>query len=106
MDGTRFGELPRAMADLRAAREEERAAREAVVSAVAAYRSPAVHAALATMPLEALKEATTGSLRLGPLAAAGFTSVRSVLDRQRELRQLPGIGSGFRDTIVAAAGAL
>ncbi|WP_322938086.1 DEAD/DEAH box helicase [Nocardioides bizhenqiangii] len=103
LDATRFGELPRAMADLRAAAEEERSARDAVVRAVAAYRSPAVHAALARMPLETLKEATTGSLRLTPLLTAGITSVQEVLDRRRELHLLPGIGSGFRDNLVAAA---
>ena len=36
LDGTRFGELPRAMADLRAATGAEAAARDAVVAAVAA----------------------------------------------------------------------
>ena len=55
------------------------------------------------MPLETLKEATTDPLRLAPLATAGITTVQSVLDRQRELRQLPGIGSGFRDSLVGAA---
>lgn len=106
LDGTRFGELPRAMADLRAATDEERVAREAVVSAVADYRAPAVQAALAAMPLETLKEATTGTLRLGPLVAAGITTVQAVLDRRRELRQLPGIGSGYSANLVEAASTL
>ncbi len=103
LDGTRFGELPRAMADLRAATGAEAGSRNAVVTAVAAMRAPAVRSALEAMPLETLKEATTGTLRLAPLAAAGITTVQSVLDRRRELLQLPGIGSGFRDNLVAAA---
>jgi len=103
LDGTRFGELPRAMADLSTATAEESGARAAVVDAVAAYRAPAVRAALEEMPLETLKEATTEALRLGPLAEAGNTSVQSVLDRRSELRQLPGIGAGFRDNLVGAA---
>jgi hypothetical protein len=103
LDGTRFGELPRAMADLRAATGAEAGSRAAVVTAVAAMRAPAVRSALEAMPLETLKEATTGTLRLAPLAAAGITTVQWVLDRRRELLQLPGIGSRLRDNLVAAA---
>ncbi|RHW27673.1 DEAD/DEAH box helicase [Nocardioides immobilis] len=100
---TAFGELPRSMADLRGAVEAERSAREAVLDAVADFRAPTVNAALGTMPLETLKEVTTGSLRLGPLDAAGITSVQAVLDRKRELRQLHGIGSGSYGHLVDAA---
>ncbi len=103
VDATQFGELPRAMADLRAATAEESDSRAGVVDAVAAMRAPAVRAALDAMPLETLKEATTDALRLEPLTAAGITTVQSVLDRRRDLRQLPGIGSGFRDNLVEAA---
>jgi len=103
LDGTWFGELPRAMADLRTAAEEERPARDAVVNAVAAYRASAVNAALASMPLETLRDVTTGTLRFGPLVAAGITTVRAVLDRKAELSLLPGIGSALRANLVDAA---
>ena len=98
LDGTRFGELPRAMADLRDATGEEAGTRDAAVAAVAAMRAPAVRSALAAMPLETLKEATTDTLRLraagdrghhdrpvgaGPTARAAPTAG----DRQRLPRQ-------------------
>ncbi len=106
LDGSHFGELPRAIADLRAATTEEGAAREAVLRAVAAFRAPGVRAALEVMPIETLKEASTDLLRFPPLAGAGITTVQSVLDRRRELSQLPGIGPGIRDNLVVAAATL
>ena len=91
----------RAMADLRAATGVEAGSRNAVVTAVAAMRAPAVRSALEAMPLETLKEATTGTLRLGrwPLRASrrssrcwtGGASCPGSGDRQRLPRQ-PGRG--------------
>ncbi|WP_183093259.1 DEAD/DEAH box helicase [Nocardioides stalactiti] len=103
LDPVRFGELPRAIAELRAAVEAERPARDLVHRAVDEYRAPAVRAALSAMPLATLKEATTESLRLAPLAAAGIMSVQAVLDRRHDLARLAGIGTTYRTHLLDAA---
>lgn len=103
LDGAWFGELPRAVADLRAAAAEEAPARAALDEAVAGYRAPAVRAALSAMPLDALADVTTALLQLAPLRRAGITAVQAVLDRRAELTSLPGIGNVFRDNLVGAA---
>lgn len=103
LDATRFGELPRSLTDLRQATADEAPARAALQQAVAAYRAPAVRAALEEMPLDALTEVTNATLPLRPLRAAGIVTVQAVLDRRRELTRLPGIGAAFRDNLVGAA---
>ncbi|WP_195210519.1 DEAD/DEAH box helicase [Actinomarinicola tropica] len=63
-----------------------------------------VHAQLAQMPIDALKEATDGRLRLGPLEDAGIATVAQVRQAgPRQLEAIPGVGPKTSVQLVAAA---
>src|SRR6266545_1423523 len=59
---------------------------------------------LAAIPVERMKDSTAGRVRLGPLAAAGFTTVLDVLDAPEwALLAVPGVGQQTVTQIYGAA---
>ena len=66
-------------------------------------RSSDVRNVLMEMPVERLRDATRDRLRIGPLTAAGITTVQAVLDGGVRLEHLPGIGSTTATRIRGAA---
>lgn len=78
--------------------------RQAVRTAFTALRREMVRRDLAAIPVERLKDSTAGRLRLGPLAAAGFTTVLDVLDApERALLAVPGVGQQTVTQLYGAA---
>ncbi|WP_327288959.1 DEAD/DEAH box helicase [Streptomyces sp. NBC_01198] len=74
-----------------------RAALAPIVDELAAHE-------LESIPAARLKDVTQGRLRLGAIEAAGYRSVRQVLDAGRYgLRQIPGVGARTADQAYAAA---
>ncbi|WUH91210.1 DEAD/DEAH box helicase [Streptomyces sp. NBC_00433] len=97
-DGERLLGAARALlADHERAVAGVRAALGPIVAELAAHE-------LESIPAARLKDVTQGRLRLGAIEAAGFRSVRQVLDAGRYgLRQIPGVGPQTADQAYAAA---
>ncbi|WP_199487641.1 DEAD/DEAH box helicase [Actinomadura spongiicola] len=87
-----LADLPASIRTIEKVFEEEAAFRDAATSAAQAVRSSEVRRMLADMPVERLKEATRGRLRIGPLTDAGLATVQAVLDYGNRLDYLPGVG--------------
>ncbi|MFE3198053.1 DEAD/DEAH box helicase [Embleya sp. NPDC059237] len=83
---------------------DQAGALDAVRSALSPLRAELVAAALARIPIDQLREATDGRLRLGALEAAGFATVGAVYDAPPyRLRQVPGVGEQTAAQAVGAA---
>lgn len=77
--------------------------RQAVEGAFARVRSAAVREHLANVPIERLREATSGGLRLGAIGQR-YSSVVELLDlRPAHLEQIPGVGPTTASQAIAAA---
>jgi len=84
--------------------EAEGAARASVQSAFAALRSEMVRRALAAIPLERLKDSTSGRLRLGALTSHGYRTVLDVLGASHSaLLVVQGVGQQTATQILGAA---
>lgn len=84
----------------KAAEKRRAAARKAFVNA----RSELVQHQLDTMPLGRIREITEGRLRLGPIEAAGYTTVNAAAAAGRaRLQQIPGVGPRTAVQVIAAA---
>ncbi len=80
------------------------ARKAAVLDCFDSVREELVRAHLATLPVERLRQATEGRLRLGTLRDAGYRSAADVVDATPgELFLLPGIGEQTATQTVAAA---
>ncbi|BBH17199.1 hypothetical protein Back2_14860 [Nocardioides baekrokdamisoli] len=77
--------------------------RNAVASAATATRQAEARKLVSEMPIERLKDATNGQLRLGALQGAGIRNVQQVIDRGSQILYLPGIGQTTGTRMVAAA---
>src|SRR3546814_9575710 len=55
------------------------------------------------MPVERLKDATNGQLRISALNAAGIKPVHQVLDESGRVLSLPGVGETTGNRMVGAA---
>ncbi len=87
------------------AHESETRCSQAVTSAFEAARTAMVSRSLAEMPIETLREAADGRLRLGALRKAGYRSVGSVARARAEtLESVDGVGGQTARQAVAAAG--
>lgn len=62
-----------------------------VASAYEAIRDRMVARRLAEVPVTAIREASTDTVRIAPLERAGITTVQAVLDRGVSLAHLPGV---------------
>lgn len=69
----------------------------------ASIRDRDVKESLKEMPLESLRAATGGRVRLGVLDKAGFQSVQDVLKRSSEVYNVAGVGGPSARQIVGAA---
>ncbi|MER6345732.1 DEAD/DEAH box helicase [Streptomyces sp. NPDC001595] len=87
--------------DLALHRESE--FRRAVDTAGNAVRQGEVRKLVAEMPVERLKDATSGQLRITALVDAGIRNVQQVLDQQSRIRSLPGVGDTTGNRMVGAA---
>ncbi|MFE7093725.1 DEAD/DEAH box helicase [Streptomyces erythrochromogenes] len=77
--------------------------REAVKTAGNAARKAEVRKLVAEMPVERLKDATNGQLRITALIDAGIRNVQQVLDQQSRIRTLPGVGETTGSRMIGAA---
>ncbi|MFF3144808.1 DEAD/DEAH box helicase [Streptomyces sp. NPDC057927] len=77
--------------------------RTAVNAAGNAVRQAEVRALVAEMPVERLKDATSGQLRITALIDAGIRNVQQVLDQKSRIRSLPGVGETTGNRMVGAA---
>ncbi|MFE5402610.1 DEAD/DEAH box helicase [Streptomyces sp. NPDC056580] len=77
--------------------------RTAVHAAGNAVRQSEVRKLVAEMPVERLKDATSGQLRITALTAAGIRNVQQVLDQKSRIRSLPGVGQTTGNRMVGAA---
>lgn len=82
---------------------DERTLRETVANAAKQVQRDQARALLEQMPLERLKDATSGQLRLGALKQAGLHSVQQVLDAGQRVLSLPGMGQTTGTRTAAAA---
>ncbi|MER6062973.1 DEAD/DEAH box helicase [Streptomyces sp. NPDC001792] len=77
--------------------------RKAVDTAGHTVRQAEVRKLVAEMPVERLKDATSGQLRITALIDAGIRNVQQVLDQQSRIRSLPGVGDTTGNRMVGAA---
>lgn len=103
MDAHALGELPAALEAVDRAPHEYKRLRSMAIAAGHETRNQDVRRVLAAMPVERLREATTGKIRTDPLRKAGLATVLQVLDSDRRLEQLPGIGATTATRIRGAA---
>ena len=71
---------------------EQSRLRDNCLTAGNAVRKAEVCRLMSEMPVERLKDATGGRLRIGALTEAGITTVQAVLDHGANVVNLPGIG--------------
>ncbi|WP_326602233.1 DEAD/DEAH box helicase [Streptomyces sp. NBC_01800] len=77
--------------------------RTAVNAAGNAVRQAEARKLVAEMPVERLKDATNGQLRITALIDAGIRNVQQVLDQKSRIRSLPGVGETTGNRMVGAA---
>ncbi|MFC9583556.1 DEAD/DEAH box helicase [Streptomyces yangpuensis] len=77
--------------------------RATVKDAGNAVRKTEVRKLVAEMPVERLKDATSGQLRITALLDAGIRTVQQVLDQRSRIRSLPGVGDTTGNRMVGAA---
>ncbi|MFF1465253.1 DEAD/DEAH box helicase [Streptomyces sp. NPDC058330] len=92
-----------ALAAMDRALHRENEFRTAVSAAGNAVRQAEVRKLLAEMPVERLKDATSGQLRINALIDAGIGNVQQVLDQRSRIRSLPGVGETTGNRMVGAA---
>ena len=83
------------------AREAE--LRSVVTSAGNIVRRAEAHKLVAEMPVERLKDATSGQLRINALNDAGIRTVQQVLDHGSRILSLPGVGDTTGNRMIGAA---
>lgn len=77
--------------------------RSAVSTAGNAVRQAEARKLVAEMPVERLKDATNGQLRISALIGAGIKTVQQVLDQGGRILSLPGVGEITGNRMVGAA---
>lgn len=92
-----------ALAAMDRALHRENEFRTAVSAAGNAVRHAEVRRLLAEMPVERLKDATSGQLRINALIDAGIGNVQQVLDQGSRIRSLPKVGETTGNRMVGAA---
>ncbi|QFZ79104.1 ATP-dependent helicase [Streptomyces fagopyri] len=83
--------------------QRENEFRTAVNAAGQAVRQAEARKLVAEMPVERLKDATSGQLRITALIDAGIRNVQQVLDQRSRIRSLPGVGETTGNRMVGAA---
>jgi hypothetical protein len=77
--------------------------RAAVSAAGNAVRQAEARKLVAEMPVERLKDATSGQLRISALTSAGIKTVQQVLDHSGRILSLAGVGETTGNRMVGAA---
>lgn len=77
--------------------------RAAVVTAGNTVRQAEARKLVAEMPVERLKDATSGHLRISALTGAGIRTVQQVLDHGPRILALPGVGDTTGNRMIGAA---
>ncbi|MEW2494832.1 DEAD/DEAH box helicase [Streptomyces nodosus] len=77
--------------------------RTAVNAAADAVRQAETRKLVTEMPVERLKDATSGQLRITALIDAGIRNVQQVLDQKSRIRSFPGVGETTGNRMVGAA---
>ncbi|MCG8927373.1 DEAD/DEAH box helicase [Lentzea sp. CC55] len=75
----------------------------AVATAAEALRQAETMAMVAEMPIERLRDATSGQLRLGALREAGINTVGQALQHEAVISVLPGVGEVTGKRMIGAA---
>jgi superfamily II DNA or RNA helicase len=83
--------------------EREGEFRSAVTAAGNVVRQVEARKLVAEMPVERLKDATNGQLRISALTAAGIKTIQQVLDHGGRILSLPGVGETTGNRMVGAA---
>lgn len=83
--------------------EREGEFRAAVTSAGNVVRQAEARKLVAEMPVERLKDATNGQLRINALTGAGIRNVQQVLDQGARILSLPGVGETTGNRMIGAA---
>lgn len=92
-----------ALAAMDRALHREHEFRTAVRAVGDAVRQAEVRKLLAGMPVERLKKATSGQMRINALIDAGIGNVQQVLDQRSRSRSLPSVGETTGTRMVGAA---
>lgn len=96
----------RALAAIDSAQSNEQDFRKKVVARADAVRQAEARRIVQEMPVERLRDATSGQLRTGALASAGITTVQQVLNHGDRILGLPGVGSTTGTRMLGAARAI
>lgn len=94
------------IASIDRALHQENEFRAAVTTAANAVRHAEARKLVTEMPVERLKDATSGQLRISALTAAGFKNVQQVLDQAGRITALPGVGETTGNRMIGAARAI
>lgn len=92
-----------AVAAIDRALQREGEFRAAVTTAGNAVRQAEARKLVAEMPVERLKDATSGQLRITALTSAGIKNVQQVLDQGGRILSLPGVGETTGNRMLGAA---
>lgn len=99
----RLDEASTAIAIIDRALQGEVEFRAAVTVAGNAVRQAEARKLVAEMPVERLKDATNGQVRIGALTSAGITNVQQVLDHSAQILLLAGVGETTGNRMIGAA---
>lgn len=80
--------------------------RAAVTSAGDAVRKTEALRLVAEMPVDRLKDATNGQIRISALTGAGIRNIQQVLDQGPRILSLPGVGQTTGNRMLGAARAI
>lgn len=92
-----------AVAAIDRALQRESEFRAAVTTAGNTVRQAEARRLVAEMPVERLKDATSGQLRITALTSAGINNVQQVLDHGGRILSLPGVGETTGNRMLGAA---
>jgi len=93
----------RSLATLDNALHQDELHRQAVTKAADAVRDAEARKLVAEMPLERLKDATSGRISIKPLTDAGVTNIQQLIDYGTRIVNLPGIGQVTANKMIGAA---
>ncbi|MDT9591597.1 DEAD/DEAH box helicase [Nocardioides zeae] len=103
MDRHAFDSAASATTAIDRALQREGDFRSAVTNAGSAVRQAEARKLVSEMPVERLKDATNGQVRISALTSAGIKNVQQVLDQGGRILALPGVGETTCNRMVGAA---
>ncbi|MBM0123462.1 DEAD/DEAH box helicase [Pimelobacter simplex] len=106
IDRRSFQAAERALAAIDGAQRNEQDFRKKVIAWADAVRQAEARRMVQEMPVERLRDATSGQLRTGALASAGIRTVQQVLSHGDRILGLPGVGATTGTRMLGAARAI